>query len=219
MLENLKKLIKPLLGQPGFEGSAAYWENRYRSGGNSGSGSYGELARFKADYLNGFVKEHAVRSVLEFGCGDGNQLTLAIYPYYTGIDVSLTAVRACRERFASDATKCFMPLSEYASQQADLVLSLDVIYHLVEDAVFDDYMKTLFAAAERFVIIYSCDAAEDSATTSKHVRPRKFTRWVEVNAPGWALVDHVPNRLPFTGDSNTGSWSDFYVYAPAARRR
>jgi hypothetical protein len=37
----------------------------------------------------------------------------------------------------------------------DLELSLDVIYHLVEDEVFDAYMRSLFAHAGRFVVIYS----------------------------------------------------------------
>ena len=40
---------------------------------------------------------------------------------------------------------------------ADLALSLDVIYHLTEDTVFEAYMRHLFAAGSRFVIIYATD--------------------------------------------------------------
>jgi hypothetical protein len=36
-----------------------------------------------------------VRSAIEFGCGDGHQLTLVDYPRYTGVDVSETIVRHC----------------------------------------------------------------------------------------------------------------------------
>src|ERR1035438_9808248 len=75
-----------------FNTSGAYWELRYRTGGNSGPGSYGRLAHFKADTLNGFVDQHKIASVIEWGSGDGSQLQLANYPAYTGVDVSKTAV-------------------------------------------------------------------------------------------------------------------------------
>ncbi len=67
-----------------FPGSDKYWEQRYAVGGNSGVGSYGKFANFKAEVINKFVREHKIKSVIEFGCGDGNQLKLANYPsYYT----------------------------------------------------------------------------------------------------------------------------------------
>ena len=55
-------------------GSAAYWEKRYAASGTSGVGSYALFAQFKADVVNQFVATHGVHSVVEFGCGNGNQL-------------------------------------------------------------------------------------------------------------------------------------------------
>ena len=60
-----------------FAGSVIYWEQRYAQGGNSGVGSCGKFAEFKAELLNRFVAQHGVHTVIEFGCGDGNQLSLA----------------------------------------------------------------------------------------------------------------------------------------------
>ena len=70
-------------------GSAEYWERRYRERENSGSGSgsYGRLAEFKAEVINSFISENGIRSVLEFGSGDGNQLSLFKIEDYTGFDV------------------------------------------------------------------------------------------------------------------------------------
>lgn len=82
-----------------FPGSLAYWENRYSAGGTSGSGSYDQLAVYKAQVINGFVDAHAVTGVLELGCGDGNQLKLARYPRYLGLDVSNSAIERCRTLF------------------------------------------------------------------------------------------------------------------------
>ena len=133
--------------------SAKYWELRYQQGGTSGAGSYGQLAEFKADVLNHFVQQENVKSVMEFGFGDGNQLSLGNYPTYTGFDISHQAVTICRDKFADDKTKLFFPLDEYEGEVADLVLSLDVIFHLVEDEVYDHYMKQLVAATDRFLAI------------------------------------------------------------------
>ena len=202
-----------------FPGSAAYWEERYRKGGTSGAGSYAEFAEFKAEVLNEFVASSGVRSVIEFGCGDGNQLALARYPRYDGVDVSPAAVARCRERFAADATKSFGTTAEYDGRRADLALSLDVVYHLVEDDVFERYMRTLFAAAERFVIVYASDFDSAPGATASHVRHRKFTLWVAANAPEWRLARHVPNRHPRRDDAPGGTPADFFVFERAPHGR
>ena len=48
-------------------------------GGNSGAGSYNQIGVFKAEIVNNFVKANGVRTVVEFGFGDGQQLTRAEY--------------------------------------------------------------------------------------------------------------------------------------------
>jgi len=65
-----------------------YWDHRYDQGGTSGNGSYGELAIFKANIINSFIMEHKVNSIIEFGCGDGNNLSLYKIKKYLGLDVS-----------------------------------------------------------------------------------------------------------------------------------
>jgi hypothetical protein len=204
------------LAQPVWFSSADYWERRYASGGNSGIGSYHEFAEFKAEILNRFVQEHCVHSVIEFGCGDGNQLSLARYPDYTGFDVSPTALAMCRQRFATDSSKKFRLASEYGGETAELALSLDVIYHLVEDWAFTVYMGRLFHASRHYVIIYSSDVDDDyNRRPDVHVRHRNFTRWIENNQPGWRLIHRVPNRYPYRGDHTKGSFSQFFIYGKA----
>jgi SAM-dependent methyltransferase len=213
----LEPLARALFGRnpKGRFASDSYWENRYRSGGNSGAGSYGRLADFKAEFLNDFVVRHDVASVIEFGCGDGNQLSLAAYPRYLGVDVSEAAVRACKARFEGDGTKSFSTLLDYKDQQADLSLSLDVIYHLVEDNIFDAYMTKLFGAAERFVIIYASN--HDEQAPARHVRHRRFTDWVDEHRRDFSLDARVPNRYPFDpADPDNTSFADFHVFARRA---
>ena len=79
-----------------------------------------KFALFKAEIINTFIAEHGVQSVIEFGCGDGNQLTLARYPIYIGFDVSETAINKCKEIFAADPTKTFDVMFRYSGQKGDL---------------------------------------------------------------------------------------------------
>jgi predicted O-methyltransferase YrrM len=195
-----------------FQGSAEYWERRYRSGRNSGAGSYNRLAEFKAKFLNGFVSEKQIRSVVEFGSGDGAQLALSNYPSYAGIDVSHTVLRLARERFSADPTKKFHHSSEVPDDcRAELALSLDVIYHLVEDEVYERYMRDLFDAAGRYVIIYASNV--DQQTPEPHVRHRHFTAWVTANRPDFSLLQHVANEFPLDSrEPDDTSFADFYVF-------
>ena len=201
-----------------FPGSAEYWDQRYASGGSSGQGSYGKLAEFKAEVINNFVRERGVVSVIEFGCGDGNQLALADYPRYVGLDVSKRAVAICAEHFAGDSGKNFFLYepSHFDDMQeehkADLALSLDVIYHLVEDEVYHLYLKHLFGAAGKYVIIYTSDKDERGGFFERHVRHRNITRDIAERFPGWTLSQKIKNKYPEGEGSGEASFTDFFIY-------
>lgn len=199
-------------GKPRFETSDLYWETVYRSGGNSGAGSHGKLRAFKAEVLNDFVAGNNIKTIIEFGCGDGDQLELAEYSSYVGVDVSPTALEKCREKYRGDPSKRFLHNSELTVEhRADAALSLDVIYHLVEDEVFEDYMRRLFDAATRYVVIYSSNV--DKAWVVPHIRHREFTRWIEANRQDFRLSEKISNRYPYEPrDLHNTSFADFYIF-------
>ena len=194
----------------GFRGSAVYWEQRYSHGGTSGAGSYHALAEAKAAFLNDFVHTRGVGSVIEFGCGDGNQLSLADYPSYIGLDVSRSAIGLCQRRFAGDPAKSFFLYDGACFTDrvglftADLAISLDVIYHLIEDAVFHTYMTHLFAAGGKFVIIYAPN--QEIPGTAPHVKHRHFTQWADEDARDWRLLEVMQG--PISGPDR----ADFFLY-------
>lgn len=231
MLNTLKTIVKrlPVIGPlakqlyfrflaPPVVSSAEYWETRYRSHGHSGAGSHDRLAQFKAEVLNEFVRSHAVGSIVEFGCGDGRQLALADYPAYLGIDVSPTAVEQCRALFAGDQSKSFVQAGDQPERTFDLALSLDVIYHLVEDEVFETYMSSLFDASHNWVIIYSSNT--DEPTPEPHIKHRRFTDWVAAHRDDWRLVERISNRYPYDSrNPDLTSFADFFIYQRAEPAR
>lgn len=212
-LQTIIRRLKGIVHGAKAFSSQEYWTTRYASGRNSGPGSYGHLADFKAKVLNEFITTHSIQTVIEFGSGDGNQVALANYPYYVGYDVSQLAIKMCRTRFSGDASKRFYLVSEYDGHTADLALSLDVIFHLVEDGVFETYMRQLFMASTRFVIIYSSNQEDQPAETPAHVRHRHFTEWINRNIGGrWALNQTIPNQYTYNGDYHATSFANFYIF-------
>jgi hypothetical protein len=205
-----------LRGRTGFS-AASYWESRYASGGNSGEGSYGKLGSFKADTINALLSEEKLASAIEFGCGDGNQLSLIRYARYTGLDVSASAIALCIQRFESDPTKSFFLYDPSAFRDSsnifrcDVSLSLDVIYHIVSDDIFSLYMQHLCAAASKVLIVYSTDIEQ---TDSEHVRHRKFSHWIALNRPEFRLMRTIPN--PYPGTEENQSDAAFYFYERVA---
>ncbi|WP_162940260.1 class I SAM-dependent methyltransferase [Gryllotalpicola protaetiae] len=193
-----------------FDGSASYWESRYNSGGDSGAGSYGVVAEFKAQVLNDLIAEQGLQRVIEFGCGDGNQLGMLAVKDYVGLDVSPTVIAACRQRYATDRSKSFILIEggniPIGLPPADLALSLDVVYHLVEDEVYAAYMSALFDHSRRFVVVFAPN--ENRTDLPLHMRYRRFTDWVDAGKPDWRLartIDNPHKQFPLT-------LADFYVF-------
>lgn len=191
--------------------SSEYWESRYKNGGNSGAGSYNKLAEFKAEFLNKFVADNNIKKVIEWGSGDGNQATYYKFNKYLGIDISKTAVEMCKLKFKDESEKEFVTVDEYDLKKSDLSMSLDVIYHLTEDDTYERYMKNLFDSSYQFVIVYSSNSDDNKDNNSKHVKHRVFTNWVKENT-SFKLVEKINNKYVYSGDNNTGSLADFYVF-------
>lgn len=196
--------------------SSQYWEERYKADGNSGSGSYGRLSTFKIEFLNAFISEHRIESMLDLGCGDGNQIRDLVDVRYVGVDVSETIVKKCEALYGTDSSWSFYVYDNdvWQSQKYALSLSLDVIFHLVEDSVFDQYMHDLFDHATQFVIVYASNY--DRNMPFVHVRHRKYMRWCEENLDGWSLKSIILNPFPYESDESSESVSDFYVFEKCA---
>lgn len=195
--------------------SGEFWNEHYKNNGNSGTGSYHRLAEFKAEIVNQFITKEKIKSVIEIGCGDGNQLSLIHYNNYTGVDVSEVIVERNKKNYQNDNTKQFFctktEREKYINQKYDMSISMDVIFHLLEDQIFYDYMEDLFLLAERYVVIYSSNHEE--YTKWSEYRHRNFISYIQEKISGWELYQYIPNRYPYKiGEEETTSASDFYIF-------
>lgn len=168
----LKYLSKKFLKSSDFD-YKDYWEKRYLGGGNSGAGSYGELAKYKANFLNSFVRNNRIKTIIEFGCGDGNQLSYSEYPRYLGLDISQKSIDLCRHRFQNDESKSFIHYDpKYFFNNgfinSELVICIDVLYHIINNEEFFKTLEDIFSCSVNFIILYTTLNEEKSAIHIKH---------------------------------------------------
>ncbi|MDD3976370.1 MAG: hypothetical protein PHN22_04375 [Candidatus ainarchaeum sp.] len=219
--EKLKKtqignLARIIIGKLKIKNSKTYWENLYLNNGNSGSGSYGKLAQFKADIINDFIKNEKITEMLEFGCGDGNQLKMFKIKKYIGLDVSETIIKKCIDKYKNDKNKSFFIYNPFCFSDkinklsTELTVSLDVLYHLLEYDTFQKYLTDLFKTSKKYVIIYSSNYDDIQIA---HEKRRNFTSWIEQNIADFKLIKIINNKYPYDPNNpDYTSLSDFYIY-------
>lgn len=164
--------------------SPLYWENRYANGGNSGDGSYSQDAEAKSSYINNLIKKYDLKTINDYGHGDGNQLTyIKGFNAYYGYDVSKTARNKCISKFKDNKYTFIDDPSNFP--KSDLVMSLDVIYHIIEDNLYKNYLKTLFSIG-KYVLIYAVD---NNVKGAPHYQAREFTPYIRKNFPNFKLIE------------------------------
>jgi len=190
--------------------SVRYWDGRYRAGRSSGRGSEGQIAIAKAAYVNQVVEREKITSIIDWGVGDGTVLShITDEISYTGVDISPTILTRLRRRFGFRGEFLLADIAALRHLSADMALSMDVMFHLVNDEDYERYLARLFGSADRFVLICSTDF-DDEGRSARHVRHRHWTSEVRTRFPRW-LLDEVG---PWAGGFDDRS--AFYLYRRAS---
>jgi hypothetical protein len=99
----------------------------------------------------------------------------------------------CQKKYEGNKKIRFVySLSEM--DNVELIMSLDVTYHIIEDDLFIKYLNDLFLLSTKYVLIYSVNSSV--ATTVPHMKYRKFVEWIYENMENVKLIDEkkYPNK-------------------------
>mgnify|MGYP003338269088 CR=1 FL=1 len=111
--------------------ATSYW------GMGSGGGSTIKAALPYKKFLERFLRDHEIKSIVDLGCGDWQFSRFIDFAYasYKGFDVANTVVRENQKNFASDTVsfECFKNYE--VLPPADLLVCKDVLQHLSNDEV------------------------------------------------------------------------------------
>ncbi len=121
-----------------------YWQERYAHGEGSGKGSEGRNYEYKRDYINQIIEKHKIGRIVDFGCGDGTQIRELRIHQYHGIDIAESSILRCRKMYANHPGFRFEVYGDAHYSHYDLAMSLDVLYHIVAQDVYESYLQHLF---------------------------------------------------------------------------
>lgn len=151
-----------------MEYEKSYWDNRYARGGDSGYGSYGEQLEKKLNWL--FPLDF--KTITEVGCGDMNFASniMKVHPVerYTGYDVSRVIVERNQLLYPQYD---FHVADEFEFVKSDLLMCVDVLFHVIDDNECEALLKKLERAWTKYLVITAYERDEEF---TNHVRIRKF---------------------------------------------
>jgi 2-polyprenyl-3-methyl-5-hydroxy-6-metoxy-1,4-benzoquinol methylase len=129
----------------------AYWDSWYRSGGSSGEGSVGAARQWKWSII---LKHSTPNSVIDYGCGDLSFWEGKDCQDYLGIDISENIIvrnQAKRPNWR------FITIDrvEEIRQKKPMVFCLDVLFHVMSDALFDKTLEYLCKLSSQYIFIYT----------------------------------------------------------------
>lgn len=194
-----------------------YWDQRYRNLGGSGSGSRGRLAAFKAHTVNLLATKHGAKTCVDLGCGDGFLRQFYLFDKYVGVDTSFEAVKMCSGIYSQDDyVHLTLDTQEYVSRlRMDMVLSMDVTFHILNDDPYRRYLD-LLCAVGRIVVLYAPNRTHQYMLNELgSIAPHCYFRptALDLHDRGLQLIESI--RCPWPAERygpEHGSHSNFYIF-------
>lgn len=149
------------------------------------------------------------RSLLDAGCGVGlfTAKFAALGFEISAVDFAPNAVNRARVNLGEFAQRIawhVSALDEFAPGRTyDVVICIDVLFHIVDDQLFAKAVTNLAALTSsgglliiQDHLVPNADVTRDQPLGSSHVRWRSLQRYLEVLGQDWALRRHVHYELP-----------------------
>jgi len=195
-----------------------YWEERYQTAGewatvctrDADASDYFRRAYYEYNEVAPLIATWSPRRVLDYGCGTGRfvPFLMAHATNYLGLDLSPTAIRIAKRRFADQRIR-FRPSKELrriTPHSIDLIWTFTVLQHITEasrvEGIFRQFARVM-AKGARIVIT--------ELTTGESDEPHMAIRasdWNELVAKEAGLQTCVDPRQTEQGLTRMIFWSE-----------
>lgn len=169
------------------------WGRDVAGKGISGTGSTLEITREYRTYLEGFIKTHNIKSVVDAGCGDWTFSSAIDWggASYLGVDIASDVVAAVRAKHEKANIRFQVGDITDELPAADLLISKDVLQHLSNKLVHNFIRNNLRKGKYKWVIVTNDRGSKNSDVESGGYRA------IDLSAPPFdvrGLVD-LPIRF------------------------
>jgi SAM-dependent methyltransferase len=135
--------------------SEGTWGKDVTGKGTSGTGSTLEITREYRAYVEGFIKKHNVKSVVDAGCGDWGFSSAMDWgdASYLGVDIASDVIATVRKKY--EKGKITFRVGDITEDlpAADLLISKDVLQHLSNELVHKFIQNNLRQGKYKWVIL------------------------------------------------------------------
>jgi SAM-dependent methyltransferase len=165
-----------------------HWGKDVTGKGISGSGSTLEITRKYRAYVEDFMKKHAVKSVVDAGCGDWNFSSAMDWgdASYLGVDIASDVIEADRKKYEKGKIKFQVGDITKDLPAADLLISKDVLQHLSNELIHKFIKNNLRKGKYKWVIL-----TNDRSSENRDIPTGEYRR-IDLTAPPFevkGLVD------------------------------
>lgn len=131
------------------------WGKDVTGKGTSGTGSTLEITREYRAYVEDFMKKHAVKSVVDAGCGDWSFSSAIDWgdASYLGVDIASDVIAAVRKKHEKGNIKFQTGDITEDLPAAELLISKDVLQHLSNELVHKFIKNNLRKGKYKWVIL------------------------------------------------------------------
>lgn len=176
------------------------WDTSRAGTGTSGSGSTLQTSREYRAFLEGFIAEHGVRSVVDAGCGDWEFSQAVDWKgaTYLGIDISPEVVDGVKQRFEKDGVRFQVGDVTEDIPAGDLLVCKDVLQHLSNDLVRKFIKNNLRRGKYQWAIITN-DRQWPGFFNNRDISSGR-RRGLDLRAPPFELTGLVDVPVKFGGE-------------------
>lgn len=174
-----------------------YANNEWRHG--SGSGSRVKHTRGYVRMLQRFLREHAIRSVVDLGCGDWQFSSFVRWDgvQYRGFDLVPSIIEQNRQRFSAPNVEFHLYSGDFAElPAADLLIVKDVLQHWSNEAI-EAFLPTM--RQYKYSLVTNC-VNPHGETPNVDIEDGDF-RYIDIRGEPFEVeaeeVYSFTNRRPF----------------------
>ena len=144
-----------------------YWKTRYKSGQDSGN-RLDKYVTYKSDYLNALIKDNDLKSVLDFGHGDGTVASRLEVDEYVGLDIAGAELqqRVSQLSWAAKSKQLITTrFDDYETDKLfDVVICMDVLYHILkhEEAYLRATLAKIVQMSKQYIVIDAQDSKDET---------------------------------------------------------
>jgi SAM-dependent methyltransferase len=144
------------------------WGKDVAGKGTSGTGSTLEITREYRAYIEGFMKKHSVKSVVDAGCGDWSFSSAMDWggASYLGVDIASDVIAAVRSKHEKGRIKFQVGDITDELPAAELLISKDVLQHLSNELVHKFIRNNLRKGKYKWVILTNNRGSENRDVAS-----------------------------------------------------